>query len=475
MFQLPVPRAHVPFARASEGVPMAEEAFALSPISASSAVPTDADYEAIREAFMETSRGRWFLTEYARRNRNADTAMVLEAVTRIEQSLAAEAQSATEAQPAPQPEGLPEAVRAALEQARATICAEFSEAAFDHTFLPWRKSLRIIREVIWGLRESGSDPRICNILDGQVRTIEAACDEFPLDNICQRILAPINELLADGDTNAAEMSAALESDAIAVAAPETIAAPEAQAETAVEAVAVEAMAETMSEAAADAELEMPLPEQAEAVHTQPAAPEVIAPVEAATTESVDIVALEAEATDIAAVDATLDMDAAPAMAAEAVSETPEAAAVPQPASEAAAQQAIAPEVAAPEPVHVEAETPRPVTILNASASPQTVAQPMAEPEPARETAVHATAASLPKVDPTTVEAATAASSEPSATEDDLWADIEAEIAPLPALENGASLGATLIAQGVVRPSAATADLLAPIRRMSHAERIAFFS
>ncbi|BEV44854.1 hypothetical protein CRBSH125_10370 [Afipia carboxidovorans] len=475
MFQLPVPRGHVPFARASEGVPMAEEAFALSPISASSAVPTDADYEAIREAFMETSRGRWFLTEYARRNRNADTAMVLEAVTRIEQSLAAEAQSAAEVQPAPEPEGLPEAVRAALEQARATIRAEFSEAAFDHTFLPWRKSLRIIREVIWGLRESGSDPRICNILDGQVRAIEAACDEFPLDNICQQILAPINELLGDGEAVAEETSAALESDAITVAAPEIVAAPKTQAEAAVEAVAVEAIAETMVEAVADAELEVSLPEQAEAMHTQPAAPEVSAPVEAATTESVDTVALEAEATDIATVDATLDMDAAPAMAADAVSETPEAAAVPQPASEAAAQQAIAPEVATPEPVHVEAETPRPVTILNASASPQTVAQPMAEPEPARETAVHATAASLPKVDPTNVEAATAASNEPVATEDDLWADIEAEIAPLPALENGASLGATLIAQGVVRPSAATADLLAPIRRMSHAERIAFFS
>jgi len=474
MFQLPVPRAHVPFARASEGVPMAEEAFALSPISASSAVPTDADYEAIREAFMETSRGRWFLTEYARRNRNADTAMVLEAVTRIEQSLAAEAQSAAEVQPAPEPEGLPEAVRAALEQARATIRAEFSEAAFDHTFLPWRKSLRIIREVIWGLRESGSNPRICNILDGQVRAIEAACDEFPLDNICRQILAPINELLGDGEAVAEETSAA-ESGAVAVTRPEIVAAPKTQAEAAVEAVAVEAIAETMVEAVADTELEVSLPEQAEAVHTQPAAPEVIAPVEAAAPESVDIVALEAEATDITAMDATLDMDAAPAMAAEAVSETPEAAAVPQTASEAAAQQAIAPEVAAPEPVHVEAETPHPVTILNASASPQTVAQPMAEPEPARETAVHATAASLPKVDPTTVEAATAASSEPSATEDDLWADIEAEIAPLPALENGASLGATLIAQGVVRPSAATADLRAPIRRMSHAERIAFFS
>src|ERR1700712_135786 len=69
---------------------MADEAFALSPISARAAEPSDADYAAIREAFMETSRGRWFLTEYAKRNRNADTSMVLDAVARIEENLAAQ-------------------------------------------------------------------------------------------------------------------------------------------------------------------------------------------------------------------------------------------------------------------------------------------------------------------------------------------------------------------------------------------------
>ena len=69
---------------------MADEAFALSPISARAALPGEEDYAAISEAFMETSRGRWFLTEYAKRNRNADTRMVLDAVARIEQSLAAQ-------------------------------------------------------------------------------------------------------------------------------------------------------------------------------------------------------------------------------------------------------------------------------------------------------------------------------------------------------------------------------------------------
>ena len=69
---------------------MADEAFALSPISARATLPGEEDYAAIAEAFMETSRGRWFLTEYAKRNRNADTSMVLEAVARIEQSLTAQ-------------------------------------------------------------------------------------------------------------------------------------------------------------------------------------------------------------------------------------------------------------------------------------------------------------------------------------------------------------------------------------------------
>src|SRR3954464_2392390 len=77
---------------------MADEAFALSPISARAALPSEEDYAAISEAFMETSRGRWFLTEYARRNRNADTRMVLDAVARIEQSLAAQKEESLAAQ-----------------------------------------------------------------------------------------------------------------------------------------------------------------------------------------------------------------------------------------------------------------------------------------------------------------------------------------------------------------------------------------
>lgn len=44
----------------------------------------DSDFSAIEAAVMETSRGRWFLREYARRNRHADTEVVLGAVNRLQ-------------------------------------------------------------------------------------------------------------------------------------------------------------------------------------------------------------------------------------------------------------------------------------------------------------------------------------------------------------------------------------------------------
>ena len=48
---------------------------------------TDSDYEAIESAIMETSRGRWFLSEYARRNRNADTNLILSAISSLTEML----------------------------------------------------------------------------------------------------------------------------------------------------------------------------------------------------------------------------------------------------------------------------------------------------------------------------------------------------------------------------------------------------
>lgn len=46
----------------------------------------DLDFDTIEAAVMETARGRWFLKEYALRNRNADTQAVLDAVNRLKEA-----------------------------------------------------------------------------------------------------------------------------------------------------------------------------------------------------------------------------------------------------------------------------------------------------------------------------------------------------------------------------------------------------
>jgi len=50
-------------------------------------VVSDSDYDAIESAIMESSRGRWFLSEYARRNRRADTNLLLSAIDEIRQTI----------------------------------------------------------------------------------------------------------------------------------------------------------------------------------------------------------------------------------------------------------------------------------------------------------------------------------------------------------------------------------------------------
>lgn len=231
---------------------MADEAFALSPINARPTLPTDADYDAIQEAFMETSRGRWFLTEYAKRNRNADTRMVLDAVEKLEISLASQktqadsaAAEAAAAQVAAAEATLAEAIAAriaaektaAAQVAAAEAAAAEAEAARaaamdaaaahaaaaeaasaqaaaaqaaaaraaaaaaaprielwpelakafartrmeiaqrllrdsnDEAFEAIRASTETLKSISWALRERGFDVRICDFIDSQVGKI----------------------------------------------------------------------------------------------------------------------------------------------------------------------------------------------------------------------------------------------------------------------------------------------------------------
>jgi hypothetical protein len=337
---------------------MADEAFALSPISARAAMPGEADYDAISAAFMETSRGRWFLSEYAKRNRNADTSMVLDAVARIEQNLAAQKDAAPE-------HGLAEAlaaIREAVDEARAAASAALGAAATDESLAPIRNGAEVIRETLLRLRDIGADGRIYDLMESQVSAIEAGCRQIASTDANAALSAAfelIDQRIAGflGDDAAPSSARAM---------PPAVADEEARAAT----------AQTSSPSE-------PVPEAAAA-----SLPEHIAATAQIETAIADV--------DIAHDDAVLDM--------------------------------IALEMAAPdfdEPDIAETDVTK-----TDSAEPDIVA-PVAEP-----------AAPQP------------------------------EQAPV----RQPSLGASLIANGIVwRPEPSVSDPLAPIRRMSQAEKIAFFS
>jgi hypothetical protein len=149
---------------------MADEAFALSPIDARPAQPTDADYDAICSAFRETARGRWFLDEYARRNRNADTRLVLDAVARLEANFESQ-KLAQAAQAAPTAADLwPELARL-LATARIEIAQHLLREGQDAGLETIQAGAETIRSIAWALRERGFDARICDAFDTQVKTL----------------------------------------------------------------------------------------------------------------------------------------------------------------------------------------------------------------------------------------------------------------------------------------------------------------
>src|SRR5450631_3896257 len=210
---------------------MADEAFALSPISARAAQPREEDYEAISEAFMETSRGRWFLGEYARRNRNADTRMVLDAVARIEENLAAQKQPAAD-------NGLAEAlvaIRSAIDEARVAALATLDGLALQESLAPVRKGARVIKEISWRWREIGADGRICDLIDSQLSAIEFGCEQIAeadpktavgatFDLIQQRIAEfgddrPAEKIAEDAFASAPPAPSAAMTEAMAVSEP----------------------------------------------------------------------------------------------------------------------------------------------------------------------------------------------------------------------------------------------------------------
>ena len=118
------------------------------------------DYAAIEAAVMETARGRWFLHEYAARNRQADTHAILDAIERLERRVA---ENLSE-----EPASVDGPIVTSGELL--TVSAEL-DAANDEIL----DAAEGIQEAVWTMHEHGTAPRQCEELGKHAATIHAAC------------------------------------------------------------------------------------------------------------------------------------------------------------------------------------------------------------------------------------------------------------------------------------------------------------
>jgi hypothetical protein len=345
---------------------------------------------------METSRGRWFLGEYAKRNRNADTTMVLDAVARVEETLAAQKQQEPERDPL-----LDEALaslRTALAEAREAATAALADLALEQNLAPVRKGARVIREIAWRLREIGADGRICDLIDSQVGAIEAAATKLAPTDLAGALSGAFDRI--------EEKVAAIDADGTAATHPSPPEATPSQA----------------SEVHAEAS---PVTNEAEAAATHPVAPDE------------------------------------PPMAAEAVSEPADA----FDADDEAMLDMVAMEMAAPD-----SDAAYEPSLEELQAQETSVEEPQAPaPQAAESVASYEIDVTFPETGDMAQEPVTA-SALPMVT------PLQSAPEPKPEPALPPSLGSSLLANGIVsRPRASRPDPLAPIRRMSQTEKIAFFS
>ncbi|WP_377846647.1 hypothetical protein [Bosea sp. UC22_33] len=156
------------------------DARSLTPLS-------QADYEAIEAAVMETARGRWFMVEYAKRNRQADTLQLLGAIQRIERVVGLGVQETSRETNLIEAAALISDLRTDLErisgkaEARSSgLAAQIEKAA--GSVLAATES---IQEAAWGLRETGADTEACDTLDRRAAEISTAIGV--VDSVVQRI------------------------------------------------------------------------------------------------------------------------------------------------------------------------------------------------------------------------------------------------------------------------------------------------
>jgi hypothetical protein len=284
-----------------------------------------------------------------------------------------------------------------------------------------------LREIAWRLREIGNDGRICDLIDSQVTVIEKSTDQFSSDEArvaLRAAFAALQGRLVEFSDDDPTMEAEAEAAAPAPAAPALdLVAEIAEAFFAREAAKVSPAAKA--------------PPVAETLRAEPAQTETPPPAQATAVEQ-------------AAVPETAFQNADAQDADETTAGTTDNNAEDADAQDEAVLDMIAMEMGAPDPISDdEIEIAEAVAEQAYSAEPEPVVAPIVAkaPEPV----------AAPPVQPMM-------QAPPPAP------------APVPAPAVEMSLGSSLIASGMLKkPMTAANDPLAPIRRMSQAEKIAFFS
>lgn len=147
------------------------------------------DYAAIESTLRDSPLGRWFLAEYARRNRTPETQLLLDAIARLEAAvLKPQRQSGFSGILAELAD-----ISAAITRTRREIAQLRTPPTFDKRLSNASEELdqiveatetatseilsaaEDVQEVAWTLREKGVDPAFCDRLDRHAIDIYTAC------------------------------------------------------------------------------------------------------------------------------------------------------------------------------------------------------------------------------------------------------------------------------------------------------------
>ena len=126
-------------------------------LSPTAAEDTHGEYQAIEATLLESARGRWFLAEHGRRARRLDSALLEDAIGRLQTSLR-------------QPPALLgqlqseiETLKIHLAETRAALLARPSPGAANGTVQPHAilKAAEDIHDIAWSLQANPFDPKGC--------------------------------------------------------------------------------------------------------------------------------------------------------------------------------------------------------------------------------------------------------------------------------------------------------------------------